>query len=414
MIVKRLQLKFVAIMMGVLLAVFAIVFITLNVTMQITSTRQTEMLLRFVADNDGIDFHVPAGDPTIETPAAKPEVPMPVPQMMRSSRLFYVKVDTGGNTIDANYEMMLDLSTDTAREYTDLVLSGRKPAGKVETFQYLVEEKDYGNIIVFAERGMEMQFLTHLVRGSLLIAGAACLLLFAFSIWLSRWAVRPVRDAFDRQRRFVSDASHELKTPLTIIAANADVLEHEIGENVRIAHIKEQSGRMNELILDMLSLARTDEHETKPVMTPFSLSGAVLNTVLEFESRAFEEGKTLKYDIQEDILYTGNESQIKQMVSIFVDNAIKHSDEAGTIEIKLKKTDGKLRFTAYNTGAGIGESERERIFERFYRSDDSRSRQTGGYGLGLAIAKSIVEHHGGKISVSGKAGEWVRFTVRLP
>lgn len=412
MIVKRLQRKFVAIMMGVLLAVFAVVVATLNIMMQISSSRQTGMLLQAVVDRDGIDFHMPDDMPDVSAQDGT-DIPIPAPMMLRSGRFFYVKVGPENEIIDAHYDMIFDLILETVEGYAREVLSSGKTSGKNETFQYLVAEKDYGRIIAFAERGMEMQLLQRLIGNSLWIAGAACLVLFGFSVWLSRWAVRPVQDAFDKQRRFVSDASHELKTPLTIISANADVLEHEIGNNIRLTHIQEQSTRMNALIHDMLSLARTEERNEKAVPVRFDLSSAVLSTVLEFESRVFEEGKTLRYQIDENIFYLGNETQLKQMVAIFVDNAIKHSDESGTMEVKLALNEGKIVFTVCNTGEGIVEAEQERIFERFYRSDASRSRKTGGYGLGLAIAKSIVEHHSGKITVASKEGEWVRFRVAL-
>jgi len=413
MIIKRLQLKFIAIMMGVLLTVFAVVFVTLNAMMQASSSRQMEMLLQAVADHDGIGFLFPFGDLPDSIPQDLSELPMPAPQILRSGRFFFVKVDRDHNMLDANYDMIFDLTMETAWEYTDTVLSENKTSGKIETFQYLVAEKDYGKIVVFAERGMEMQLLSRLIRSSLWIAGAACLILLVFSVWLSRWAVRPVKDAFDKQRHFVSDASHELKTPLTIIAANADVLEHEIGGNIRITHIKEQSTRMKLLIHDMLSLARTEEHELNIVMSKFDLSNAVLSSVLEFDSRAFEEGKTLEHDIQDGISYVGGEAQVKQLVSILTDNAIKHSNESGRIEISLRQSNGKAVISVFNTGIGVEETEQDRIFERFYRSDNSRSRQTGGYGLGLSIAKSIVDRHGGRISVTGKEGQWVRFTVRF-
>jgi len=148
-------------------------------------------------------------------------------------------------------------------------------------------------------------------------------------------------------------------------------------------------------------------------MTQFNLSKAVLGTTLEFESHAFEEGRSLSYEVAENILYTGDETQLRQLAAILIDNAIKHSDRGGRVEVSLKLVGSHPLLTVYNTGAGIPEGEREQIFDRFYRSDASRSRETGGYGLGLAIARSIVEAHKGKISVDSATGQWVKFIISL-
>ena len=388
--IRNLQRKITTIMAGVLLALFAVVFLTLNVLMQMSSAQKTELRLKTVADNDGF-----------------------LPSDTGFGTLFYVKLDHQKNMIEVNYDMIFDMTLETVEQCTDKVLEQNKRKGTIGHYQFLVKAKDYGSIIVFAERGTVIQMLSDLVTTSSIVAGISCIVLLALSILLSRWAVKPVRDAFEKQRQFISDAGHELKTPLTIIVTNTDVLENEIGENIRLTHIRDQSNRMSQLIRDMLSLAKTDEDEEKTPFIAFDLSRAVLSTVLEFESTVFEEKKNLTYDIQENIRCSGNEQQIRQLVGILMDNAIKHSNPKGDIQVLLQKDGERNKLSVYNTGAGVSEKEQDRIFERFYRSDASRSRETGGYGLGLAIAKSIVHQHSGTISVSGTAGEWVRFTVKL-
>ena len=170
---------------------------------------------------------------------------------------------------------------------------------------------------------------------------------------------------------------------------------------------------MNTLVHDLLDLTRTDEHPDRKTFSDFNLSQAVLETTLDFESRAFEEGKELRYDITEDMFYKGDESKNRQLLSILIENAMKHSNCHGEIDVVLKKNNQKISLSVKNTGPGISESEREKIFERFYRSDLSRSRETGGYGLGLAIAKSITDLHKGKITALGEEGRYIIFTVNL-
>jgi signal transduction histidine kinase len=222
-----------------------------------------------------------------------------------------------------------------------------------------------------------------------------------------------VRNAFENQQRFISDASHELKTPLTVISANADVLESEIGTNKWLNNIKSQSNVMNGLVHDLLDLAKFEETAADMVTGQFNLSNLVLNKALEFECTAFEAGKTFEQDIQPDIMYNGNEDSIIHLVTILMDNAIRHSDENGLIRVSLTTEGNKKILTVYNTGNSIKHNEMDKIFNRFYRSDESRSRATGGYGLGLAIAKSVADAHNGTITANGEEGKWISFTVIL-
>lgn len=391
--IRKLQFKIAAIMASVLLAVFVVVFVTLNIRMQIGSFQKMESWLQMVADFDGV---MPA---TSESEANAPEL--------------YAKLDHENNITEANIEKIHNLTMEGLQAITTATLQQNKQSGTIDDYQFYIADKAYGKIIIYTGRGATVELLSDLVTNSLVIAGISCIVLLVISVLLARWAVRPVKDAFEKQRQFISDAGHELKTPLTVIMTNMDILKNDIGENTEIAFVEDQAGRMNTLIHDMLSLAKTDEGAQAVRHAEFDLSSAVRNTVLGFESAAFEAGRKMSYDIQENIRYTGDELQIRNVVSIFTDNAVKHSNSGGEIKIHLKRDGAKIKLSFYNTGAGVKEAERERIFERFYRSDESRSRETGGYGLGLAIAKSVIQQHGGKIHVDGMAGEWVRFTVRL-
>ena len=170
---------------------------------------------------------------------------------------------------------------------------------------------------------------------------------------------------------------------------------------------------MSSLVYDLLDLAKMDETKEQLVFSEFDLSNVVLSKSLEFECTAFESGKTFEQNITENIRYKGNEDSIRHLVSILIDNAIKHSDENGIVRVALTKSGNKNIFQVYNTGNGIKNSEKDKIFNRFYRSDESRSKVTGGYGLGLSIAKSIVDAHKGTISVDGEENKWISFTVVL-
>ncbi len=314
----------------------------------------------------------------------------------------------------ANLKETDSLTDEQLKYLAYTALNSDKVTAIVNNYQYYKAEKNYGYVLVYTNKSSENALMRKMLMISLLVTAAAMLILFGIAVVLSNWTVKPVKEAFVKQKQFISDASHELKTPLTVISANADLLEEEIGENKWLGYIKGQTERMRTLVYELLDLSRMDAvKEPDKAFTQFSLSEAVTNAALPFESSAFEKNKNLQIDIEDGILYTGNEKQIKQLTAIFIDNAIKYSNEKGNIVVTLKKEKENPVLEFFNTGCTIKDDEREKIFERFYRSDSSRARQTGGYGLGLAIAKSIMDSHKMKITVNSIENAWIRFTINL-
>ena len=246
--------------------------------------------------------------------------------------------------------------------------------------------------------------LESLLKTSILIFALIEVIIIILTVEITRWIIKPVIESFNRQKQFVADASHELKTPIAVIMANAEALEKEPEEKKWLNNIKSEADRMNELVTSLLDLAKLEEGKEKEVQQEENLSKIVEMSVLTFESLMYENKIELKYDIQKDINIKCNSSQIKQLVAILIDNAIKHSETNGKISIALKKQKNDTVLTVSNRGKEIPKEIREKIFERFYREDESRNRDTNRYGLGLAIAKNIVENHNGKISVESEKG----------
>ena len=292
-------------------------------------------------------------------------------------------------------------------------LADGKESGRIGTQFYRKICSNGQTMLIVLDARMEFLSASNVLRSTVLIAAAACVLLSLLAWLLIRRMLRPVDEAFIRQKQFVSDASHELKTPLAVISANAEVLEQEIGENEYLGYIRSEVKRTDTLVRNLLTLARLDRSDAAAEMKRFDLGRAVLDVVLPFESTVFEAGKTLETDIPEGIECVGSEEMIKQLTVILLSNALKYSDEGGRIEVSLKARGKQRELRVFNTGTPIPPEDREKIFDRFWRGDPAHGRDTGGHGLGLAIARSIVESHHGTIAVDSPESGGNAFTVTL-
>ena len=335
----------------------------------------------------------------------------PIPKSLGSIDYFVIMADKNGKYL--NTENNDDMNAETAQNYITKILEENIDTGMVNSYQFYQTSKPNGTLMVFTDKSYEMDMLRQLKRTTVIIGSIALVILSVLAYFLSKRSIQPIKTAFDKQKQFVSDASHELKTPLTVISANADVLEGEIGDNKWLKYIKAQTDRMSVLVNDLLNLTRLENNNSELERKYFNLSKAIINTALPFECQAFENNKKFEVNVDEDVMLSGSEKHIKQMAAIFIDNALKYSNEGGTVRVTLKKVGDRKMFSVYNTGEGLKEEETEKIFERFYRSDQSRNRATGGYGLGLAIAKSIIDKHKFKIHIMNQPGKSVCFVITM-
>lgn len=336
----------------------------------------------------------------------------PFPKSFGSIDFFVIMADGNGNYLACMNND--DLTSENAQKYITEILSRKDDAGMMNSYQFYNIKKSNGTLIALTDKSEEQKVMKQFIRTTIII-GALTLVLLSFAgYFLSRKSIEPIKTAFEKQKQFISDASHELKTPLTVISANADVLSGEIGENKWLNYIKSQTDRMNLLVNDLLSLTRLENNTSNFICTDFNLSQAVTNTALPFECRAFESNKKFIVDVEDGLTVNGSEQHIKQMTAIFIDNALKYSDDGGIVRVSLTKQGDKKILSVYNTGSGVKDDEKDKIFERFYRSDDSRTRQaTGGYGLGLAIAKSIIDKHRFRISIDNIEGKSINFIIAM-
>ena len=400
--IRKLRIKFIFTIMLTVLVLLAVIFGSVIYTTHSLSEKQSRRFMEEIASRDG----------SIEARKPSDQNQLPFPSKSIESRTdFTVKLTNGGDiiTIQTDPRLTYDLQEMTAQIKT--AYEDPDGYGTTGTMRYLVVKNDYGYIAVFTDRSNEMNLLSLLTRTSLLIGLASMIFVLALAIGLTNWAIKPVKEAFERQRRFIADASHELRTPITIIGTNADVLESEIGDNKWLGYIKSQTERMSGLVTSLLQLAKMDDQAEKMNYSTIDLPSALMKTILPFESTIFENGLTLETDFEQGMSVKGDETKLMQTVAILVDNAIKHARKGTAVRCECSLSGSKRHISVRNEGDGIAPEEYEKIFERFYRADSSRIRETGGYGLGLAIARSIVEAHGGRITVEGEKGSWIKFTI---
>ena len=347
-------------------------------------------------------------------------------------RIFIVILNESG-TIDSLNNNGTEVTKALAQEAVTKALETGKDQGNIKSLalRYIIEDTADGRKIAFADTISQTRSMQTLILNSLLILIAGMAAFFIISLFLSKWALKPVEKAWAQQNQFIADASHELKTPLTVILANLKILlthkEDTISNQSRwIENTHTEATRMKELVENLLFLARSESDTVTYITGSINLSDTVWKCLLPFESIAFEQGITIRENIAPSLYTLGNEGQLKQLMAILLDNACKYADRDKQVTVTLSRDQEKAVLSVNNTGEPVPQEELDHIFERFYRSDKSRVRtespphprsaesQEGGYGLGLSIAQTIVQSHHGKISVQSAETIGTTFTVTLP
>ena len=310
-----------------------------------------------------------------------------------------------------------DNVTEEIKEYAIKVSNKNSESGIIGNYIYnkrVREAKDNDSTIILVESSSEINKIKIVIVCSILVAGIGIVLIYILSKRIARLIVKPVEETFNKQKDFISDASHELKTPLAVIQANSDVLEGEIGKNKWLTYIQNETDNMGKLISELLLLTKIENVDILREPEKFNMSAHIELIVSSFESMAFEKNVKIENKIQKDIITDKfNKDDITHILSTLIDNAIKHTEEKKKVIIELKKNKDKIIIDVKNRGEEIPISEREKIFDRFYRVDKSRNRNEKRYGLGLSIAKATVLKNNGTITVDYKDGFTI-FEVELP
>lgn len=406
--IRKLKIKFIVLStISIFLLLLTVVF-GMNVLNYNAVVRESDNTLSLLSQNKGVfpDFEGNRGDRL--PPNMSPELPF-------ESRYFSVLLNDSGEVMWVDTGKIFSVDADKAVEYANSVMEKDCERGFIDSFRYARTVEGDGVRITFLDRGRQLDSYYRFLVISIIMALAGFIIVFLVISFFSGKFIRPISESYEKQKRFITDAGHEIKTPLTIINANVDVLEMDIGKNECLEDIRQQAERLTVLTNDLVYLARMEEAENTLQMIEFPVSEVVLETAEPFKTLSATQGKEFICNVQPMLSMRGNCKAIQQLVSILMDNALKYSPSGGKVSLDFARQNKNLVLTVSNTTDSVITAENlNHIFDRFYRTDPSRNSETGGHGIGLSVAKAIVTAHGGKISASVKSENSFQITAILP
>lgn len=388
---KKLRIKFICINMAIITLMLAVIFCLVIYFTHSSLEQSNQQMLQEIA-----------ADPLyLARPGDTSRIRLPY---------FTLRLDGRNRPLEvAGSYSRLSSEEDYLQHLIELSLASREPTGLLPDYnlRFLHFSTPSDDFLIFMDVSTEFSTMENLTRSCLLIGGFSFFAFLGISILLANWAVRPVDQAWNQQKQFIADASHELKTPLAVILTNTELLQSSSFSREKKEHfldnIRTMAGQMQKLVEGMLELSRIDSGSVQARMEKLNLSSLTEETLYPFEPLYFESGRQLESEITPGIQVNGNASQLRQLLEILLDNALKYSSAASSVSVRLQKVRHSCLLQVASCGETLSEEELKRIFQRFYRTDSSRSRN-GSYGLGLSIAGKIVEKHRGKLWAESRDG----------
>lgn len=411
--IKILQKKFIKTAMIAITLLLVIFVGAINIVNVITVSGEIDKTLELLTENS---MSTPPRMEQIEPEKeglGKFFSPIPDEERAMSARYFTAEVDFAGQIIRINTENVFSVTDEEAEELIARIILSGNYEGKIEGFKFKTVQTQMNNTstIVCVDTSASLRGAFTVVVISIGVGAVCWLMMLLFVSLLSKKAIKPIAENFEKQRQFVTDAGHEIKTPLAIILANTDALELHNGESKWSKNIRSQTIRLNGLMQNLLTLSRSDEAKEKLAKEEQCVD-ALLNEAVEgFVTLAENQQKKICAEIGENITVTAHRESLQQLFTVLIDNAVKYSSDCSEIYINLKQENGKTVFTTKNICDGLPECEPEKLFDRFYRADEARTQKNGGYGIGLSVAHSIAENHGWEISAQYEKDNIIVFTV---
>lgn len=405
--IKKLRFKLITVSMISLLVVLVVIECMVGFLNYRKICRDSDRILDILEENAG-SFPKKFPDNKMD---GKPLMSVEVPY---ESRYFSVLLDDTGETIFTDTGKIAAIDTTDAIEYAKTAWERQSPKGFIDHYRYLASASGTEVRIIFLDCRRQLDTFQNLLLTAFGVTVLGLLAVLILMIYLSARIVKPFSDNYEKQKRFITDAGHELKTPLTIIDADTEILEMDFGENEWLQDIQNQTKRLADLTNSLVMLSRMEEGIKKVMEVEFPLSDVVEEVFHTFQAPAKIHEKILTGVITPMISMKGEENAIRGLVTILLDNAMKYSDTNGRITVTLERQKNRIRISVFNTTEHISKEQISHLFDRFYRTDDSRNSQTGGYGLGLSIAAATVASHRGKITAETEDEKSLLITVIFP
>lgn len=401
--IKRLQRRFLLLSLAALLVLLAVIVLTVNLLNYHSVVRDADEILGFLSRNKGTfpEFEPPEGEHGFRGDRGEPLPPTMSAELPYEARYFSVVLNGAGEVIRTDTSRIAAVKPEAAEKYAAQVQDARADNGFEARFRYCRAADGENTRIIFLDCGRQLDVVGDFALFSTLIALGAYLTVSAVLVICSKRIIRPIAESYEKQKRFITDAGHEIKTPLTVIRANVDILELEIGKNENLTDIREQSEHLAELTRDLVQLSRMEEREHSLPLTDFPVSEIVQEALMPFEAPAKLQGKQIVLEIEPRLSMLGNSKALAQLVGLLMDNALKYAPSESEITVRLcRQSRGVVLSVRNQTEQAFDRAKLSALFDRFYRADSSRNSQTGGYGIGLSIARAIVTAHGGKIQAT--------------
>lgn len=409
--IKKLRKKFIMLTAFTLLGVILTLIIAINTLNIYKNEKDLNHKINIILDNQG---RLPEAIKKDDVPRFLFSGKMPVhenKEMTFTTRFCVINFNKNKEITDIYSDKIAAISNDEIREYAKKIVTNNKKSGWINNYKYKLASKSYGYMLVILDASMAKEYIISILLISTAVVSVSYLIILLIIILCSNKAIKPIAESYEKQKQFITDASHELKTPLTIISANSEILEMTYGQDEWIYGIQTQVNNMSDLVNNLVTLARLDEENMIISFNDFCISDVVLSTSKAFEGLCKNTNKTLNLNIEPNIKFKGNEAYIRQLTSILLDNACKYCDTNGDIYVTLRR-EKQLIFSVSNSYAEVKNIDLERLVDRFYKVDKSRTKK-GSYGLGLSIAQSIINSHNGKIEIKNIDDRMIKFIVKL-
>ncbi len=398
---KKLRRKFVLLTTAISIAVMLLIAVTINIANYRSVVATADAVINLLAQGELL---------TAEDFLPRYDFPR---ELAYTTRFFSVHTDSDDNINAININNISYVTLEDAADYFDEMFRTNQNYGTVGNFRFAKIQNPAGTSYYFLDIEEDlMAFETYLLYSVLVVLGAV-VLIFLLSVLFSKTALSPILQSYERQKRFITDVSHELKTPLAIIKADCEVLEIDGGEGEWTSSIKRQTDRLNAMVESLVTLSKLDEEQRKLDKTDFSLSDTAHDVVQEFFPTLHSRGLTFNVAIQQNLMINAEEKSVRTLLSILTENAVKYAPDNSVIDISLTQKGNKKIFIVKNPCDKISVGKHNRLFDRFYRQDESRNSENKGFGIGLSIAKAICDNHAASITAESLTGKDMVFTVKF-